>query len=99
MFAEPRQTRFDGSRLKLGSDHARWYSGVVNPDDRRQVSLNSIADGHFVRNTVSHCQRQVRQCGQLPVLMAYVSYWGFAQRLVDSSARVSDWAARSVPDW
>ena len=44
MFAEPWQTRFDGGRLKLGCHHAGRHSGVVNFDDRRQISLNSIPD-------------------------------------------------------
>ena len=44
MIAEPRQTRFDGGRLKLGCHHASRHSGVVNFDDRRQIGLNSIPD-------------------------------------------------------
>src|SRR6266516_1508065 len=59
MFPEPRQTRFDRGRLKLGCHHARRYSGVVNLDDRGQVGLNSIANDHFVRDTVSHHQSKL----------------------------------------
>ena len=43
MIAEPRQTRFDRGRLKLGRHHARRHSGVVNLNDRRQIGLNSVA--------------------------------------------------------
>ena len=44
MFAEPRQTRFDGGRLKLRGHHAGRHSGVINLDDHRQICLNSVAD-------------------------------------------------------
>ena len=43
MIAEPRQTRFDRGRLKLGRHHTRRHSGVVNLNDRRQIGLNSVA--------------------------------------------------------
>jgi len=48
MIEEPWQPRFDRGRLKLGRHHARWHSGIVNLDNGRQVSLNSITDDHFV---------------------------------------------------
>src|SRR5437867_5199596 len=44
MFAEPRQTRFDRGRLKLGCHHSSRHSGVANLDDRRQIGLNGIPD-------------------------------------------------------
>jgi hypothetical protein len=46
MFVEPRPSRFDGGRFEFGRHHARWHSGVVNLDDDRQISLNSITDDH-----------------------------------------------------
>jgi hypothetical protein len=56
MFVEPWQTCFDRRWLKLGGYHARWYGGVIDLDDRRQVGLNGIANDHFVRHTASHRQ-------------------------------------------
>src|SRR2546430_7185196 len=54
MFVEPWQTRFNRGWLKLCRHHTRGHGGVVNLDDVRQVGLNSIANNHFVRDTVSH---------------------------------------------
>ena len=47
MFAEPWQPRFDRRWLELGCHHACRHSGVVNLDNRRQISFNSIADNQI----------------------------------------------------
>ena len=52
MFAEPRQSSFDGRWLEFGCHHVCRHSGVVNLNYSRQISLNSITDYHFVQGTV-----------------------------------------------
>ena len=54
MPAEPRQPFLDRYRLEHRGGDPRCGGGVVNLDDVRQVGLNSIANNHFVRDTVSH---------------------------------------------
>src|SRR5213080_983255 len=44
MFAEPRQTRFNRGRLKLGRHHARRHSGVVDVDDDWEIGFERVAD-------------------------------------------------------
>ena len=58
MFAEPWQPRFDRRWLELGRHDACRHSGVVNLDDGRQISLNSITDDHFVQFHTASKARQ-----------------------------------------
>src|SRR5260370_34469503 len=44
MFAEPRQTRFNCGRLKLGRHHARRHSGIINVDDDWEIGFERVAD-------------------------------------------------------
>ena len=67
MLAEPRQTRLDRGRLKLGGDHASWYGGVVNVDYRRQITFDSVADDHFLRDTASHPQGKLDSNAGSPI--------------------------------
>ena len=57
MFAEPRQTRLNGGRLKLGCHHTRGHSGIVNFNDSGQVAFDRVANDqiHGLRFFTAAC--------------------------------------------
>src|SRR5581483_6704418 len=99
MFAEPRQPRVDCRRLKLGCHHACRHSYIINLNDDWKVSLNSVTDDHFVRDTVLSRHGQVRHSSRHSEFKAYVSWSGSALQRVISSTQVPNQPRRSPPDW
>src|SRR6266480_7997885 len=89
MFAEPRQSSFDGRWLEFGRHHACRHSGVVNLNYSRQISLNSITDDHFVQGTVDTASK-LDSAPPYSTFTAYVSRSGSALRRGTSLAYASN---------
>src|SRR5206468_11678785 len=79
MFAEPRQSSFDGRWLEFGCHHVCRHSGVVNRKYSRQISLNSITDYQFVQGTVDTASK-LDSAPPYSTFTAYVSWSGSALR-------------------